>query len=175
MKRAALIALAIVVTLGLTACVGSKDETKPIVGGGSSSAGKTAPDYSKLVTPADVEKVTGFKGIKIVPADPTNGAGGDLNFAQANGELVMMANFGDKAWFEANKKTPNYRGPVSGIGDAAFNGPTAQMGTKIFQLGFVKGDTGVLLTSFLSNDGGKPIIPQAKLEEIAKLVLPRMQ
>lgn len=44
----------------------------------------TNPEYAKLLTPADVQKVTGLQ-VKMVPYDPKSGAGGDLNFALEDG------------------------------------------------------------------------------------------
>ena len=49
---------------------------------------KAAPE-AQFLTVQDVEKITGFHGVKIVPADASKGAGGDLNFANSNGDLIL--------------------------------------------------------------------------------------
>ncbi len=49
----------------------------------------------KYLTGADIEKVTGMKGVKLIPAGSVAGAGGDLNFADASGELILMIQFTD--------------------------------------------------------------------------------
>lgn len=46
-----------------------------------------ADDLLKI---ADVEAATGLKGLKLVPKDPMKGAGGTLNFADADGKLVLL-------------------------------------------------------------------------------------
>ncbi|MDP2300535.1 MAG: hypothetical protein Q8M55_07465, partial [Actinomycetota bacterium] len=47
-------------------------------------------DPSALLTPADVEQVTGLTGLSVVPYDPAVGAGGDVNIADETGQLVAM-------------------------------------------------------------------------------------
>jgi len=49
--------------------------------------------YDKLLTIADVEKVTGLSGVKTVPNGSQTGAGGMLNFVNASGKLVLAVNF----------------------------------------------------------------------------------
>ena len=45
---------------------------------------------AQYLTVQDVEKITGLHGVKLVPADPSKGAGGDLNFANKDGKLILM-------------------------------------------------------------------------------------
>jgi len=168
MKRFAIACAVVMVALSVSAC-GAQAPEEPA----SETSKPATVDYTKLLTAADVEQVSGKTGVKAVPADSQAGAGGDLNFADETGELIVMANFGDAAWFAAMKDSANYRGPVQGVGEEAFNGPTEDMGPKIYQLGAFEGQTGVLLTSFLDPGEGEPILPQPKLEELAAIVLER--
>ncbi len=52
-------------------------------------------DYEKLLTIEEVESVTGIEGIKLVPRNPQIGAGGELNFALADGSMVLMVGIQD--------------------------------------------------------------------------------
>ena len=52
---------------------------------------KPAPG-AQYLTVQDVEKITGLQGVKLVPRDPSKGAGGDLNFANKDGKLILMVN-----------------------------------------------------------------------------------
>ncbi|MBI5232019.1 MAG: hypothetical protein HY876_07635 [Coriobacteriales bacterium] len=131
-------------------------------------------DYSKLLTPADVKKASGVS-VKLAKPNPEKGAAGDLNFVDGSGRLIVMANFGDKAWFDANTGGPNYREPLAGVGEAAFTGPSADVSNKVYQVGALKGDTAVLLTSFFQEKGGDPILSQAELAELAKAVVSRAE
>ena len=47
-------------------------------------------DYESLLTIKDVEDVSGMQGVKLVPRNPQVGAGGELNFALADGTLLLM-------------------------------------------------------------------------------------
>src|SRR5690349_12432445 len=56
-------------------------------------AAQRAPDGR--LTPADVERLSGATGVRLVPRGSQTGAGGDLNFVTAEGKLLLMVNFGD--------------------------------------------------------------------------------
>ena len=110
-----------------------------------------AATYDSFLTIADVEKVSGLTGIKIVAKDPSKGAGGDLNFATADGKLVMMANFLNVRYFQEYKKQPSYfKAPVAGVGDEAFSGPKRDPQYVLF---FRKGNYCVTLSSFFNPEG----------------------
>jgi hypothetical protein len=49
------------------------------------------------LTIADVEKVTGLKGVQLVAPGAVTGAGAGLNFATADKHMVLMVNFGPAA------------------------------------------------------------------------------
>lgn len=51
--------------------------------------------HEELLTIKDVEAVTGIQGIKLVPRNPQIGAGGELNFALADGSMVLMVGVQD--------------------------------------------------------------------------------
>jgi hypothetical protein len=108
--------------------------------------------YGKYLTSADVEKVSGINGIKEVPRDPSKGAGGNLNFADADDNLVMMATFSGNSVYEQSKKQKGYfKSDVKGVGEEAFSGPSS--GPAEYVLVFRKGVHCVSLSSFF-NIGG---------------------
>jgi hypothetical protein len=91
--------------------------------------------YEKLLTVADVAKLTGISGVKTVPNGSQAGAGGMLNFARSDGKLILMVNFGDAQLYRkardtkeleiGGKKYPNFlfAHDVPGVGDEAFASP----------------------------------------------------
>ncbi len=142
------------------------------------AAGKGTPAaqapaaYQKLLTVADVESVTGVKGLKLVPRNPVKGAGGDLNFAKADGSLLLMVRFGPRSLYDGWKAQDGIvNSTVSGIGDEAFNGPS---GMAPYVLFFRKADHSVSISSFLNSDDMKPFVPQDQLRALAKIILSRL-
>jgi hypothetical protein len=130
----------------------------------------TNPEYAKLLTPADVQKVTGLQ-VKMVPYDPKSGAGGDLNFALASGELALMLKVMDaKLW----DRSLQYRAKdVTGIGDKAYIGPPGPMQDL---LAVMKGTKAFTLSSYMSTtDMSKTVLSVAQLQELAKIVVTRLQ
>jgi hypothetical protein len=125
--------------------------------------------YGKYLTGADVEKVSGIKGIKEVPRDPSKGAGGDLNFADADGKLVMMANFSGNSVYEKSKQQKGFfKSDVKGVGEEAFSGPSS--GPE-YVLVFRKGVHCVSLSSFFNMGGpaSKPtMLSKEQLIELGK-------
>ena len=70
-----------------------------------------AASGAQYLTVQDVEKITGLQGVKLVPRDPSKGAGGDLNFANKDGKLILMVNrnlFSDMLYTQ----TRNMKGTV---------------------------------------------------------------
>ena len=133
------------------------------------------PAYAKLVTPADISKVTGVSGVILVPRNPSKGAGGDLNFALPNGKQMLMVTFLDTDAYNQSKAQKSvYGGDVKGVGDDAFIGKV--MGTESI-LYFRKGARGAALSSFINTDKGwpgKPYVNQQQLRQLAALMLSRM-
>ena len=61
-----------------------------------------------------------------MPRDPSKGTGGDLNYADSDGKLVVMASFlsGD---FYAKYKTQKgyFKSDIKEVGEEAFSGPSS--------------------------------------------------
>jgi hypothetical protein len=160
MKKVAILALALTLLGGLSLAAAAQVAPSP---------------YEKYLKVADVEGVTGLTGLKLVPRDPTKGAGGDLNFAQADGTLVLIANFmtlkaKDYPAYKAQLKSYS-KGDVPGLGDDAFNGPPND---PQYFLTFRKGEWVVSLSSFFSPKDGKIFVPMAKQVELAKIIIGRL-
>jgi len=139
---------------------------------------KTVTQYhsnSDYLTIADVEKVSGLKGIKIVPYDASKGAGGDLNFATSDDKLVVMANFLGSSFYADYKKQPGYfKEEIKGLGEEAFAGPKS--GPE-YVLVFLKGTHCVTLSSFfnLGGDSSSPtMLTMDQLKELAIIVDSRL-
>lgn len=137
----------------------------------------------KLLTPADVEKVSGLTGIKLVPRDPSKGAGGDLNFATSDGKLVLMVLVGGASLYQPSKaQKGSFHADVSGIGDEAFDGPSddsnpfkAPGGTaEPFLLMFRKGTSAITLSTYMNMDAQKLYLSQDKLRELSKTMVSRL-
>jgi hypothetical protein len=174
--------------LATTSGCSSSTATSPGKKGGSSASSSVSspavaagdlkivsPDKvaAKYLTPADVEKVAGIAGVKVVAKDPAKGAGGDINFADGKG-LILMVNIGSAKWFANMKTSRNYREAVAGIGDEAFDGPSTEIMATLYQLGFRKSDDVVLLTTFLTaGDPPTARLDQDQLKQLAAIAMSR--
>jgi hypothetical protein len=131
------------------------------------------PIDSKILTADDISKVTGISGVVLVPRDPHKGAGGDLNFALPDGNMLLLVTLVDAESYNQSKKLQNiYSGDVTGVGDDAFTGKVMGVDSMLF---FRKGSRAAGLSSFLDMaHTGKPYISQPKLRQLAALMISRM-
>ena len=128
--------------------------------------------YDKYLTGADVEKVTGIKGVKLIPRGSVAGAGGDLNFADASGELILMAQFTAAKNYDSFKnKYAN--GAVSGVGTQAVQG-AIMPGMPDNLLAFTKGTHCVVLTAFGDFIKKKVYLTADQLAALGKLIASRL-
>jgi len=129
--------------------------------------------YDKYLTAADIEKATGLTGVKLVPREPRKGAGGHLNFANAKGDLVLLASFLSAADFNSYKNAPGMvKSQVQGLGDEAFIGPASDLP---YMLVVRKGDKCLALSTFAdSQKPGANRLTMDQLKAVAKVVIGRM-
>ena len=117
---------------------------------------KPAPG-AQYLTVQDVEKITGLRGVKLVPRDPSKGAGGDLNFANKDGKLILMVNrnlSSDMLYSQTKNMKGAVKEDIQGVGDAAFTGPAGALqyfvsfkkGKGSGTVATFSGDTAMLLT-----------------------------
>ncbi len=102
--------------------------------------------YEKYLTASDVERASGIKGVRQIPRGSVAGAGGDLNFTDDSGELILMVQFADAKDF-AGLKANYAKGAVGGVGDQAIQG-ASMPGMPDNLLAFTKGTRLVVLTAF---------------------------
>ena len=126
----------------------------------------------KYLTAADVEKATGMKAVRLVPRGSVGGAGGDLNFSSASGELVLMVQFTDAKNFDSFQKRYG-KGAVTGIGDKAVQG-AALPGMPDNLLVFTKGTHCVVLTAFGDFIKKKVYLDIGQLTALGRLIASRM-
>jgi hypothetical protein len=150
----------------------------------TAAAAAAQSPYDKLLSIPDVEKVAGITGVKTVPNGSQPGAGGMLNFVDANGKLILSVNFGDAQLYKkaretkeleiGGKKYPNllFAHDVAGVGDEAFASPPGPVQYIIYAH---KGNHGLAVNTFYPGAGEhvKPVLTEAQLKTIAQLILSR--
>jgi hypothetical protein len=134
------------------------------------------------ITPADIERVTGLKGIHLVSATAPGSVPGRDNYADATGKVVLWFQSFNAVGFARAKSQPArtmsgievepklYHRPVPGLGDEAFDSPD---GATQHALYVRKGDAAFGVISNV-DASGKPRIAMDHLKAIAALVLSRM-
>jgi hypothetical protein len=138
-----------------------------------------AGQFDRIISPADVERITGLSGIKQVPRAPLDKfRNGDLNFSLANGQPVLMIQFRPVRVYDTNvfdnlkNDAGYYKAPVKGIGEQAFTSPAF---APQFSVNFRKGNLfAVVTTNVDPNDKNKAVLKMDHLIALAKLVDSRM-
>ena len=125
-----------------------------------------------LLAVADVEKITGLSGIQAVAKDPAKGAGGELNFANADKKLIAMVMIQDASMFDFWKKQYGKDGvPAEALGAEAFR---TKPGSAISYIAFRKSNKAIWIQSMGWDKTGKPNLSEAQLADLAKLAVSRM-
>jgi hypothetical protein len=129
--------------------------------------------YDKYLTSADIEKAVGMTGVKSVPREPRKGAGGHLNFANAKGDLILLASFLAATDFNSYKGTPGMvKSQVQGLGDEAFIGPANDLP---YMLVVRKADKCLGLSTFADpQKPGTNRLTMDQLKAIAAVIIGRM-
>jgi len=132
---------------------------------------KAAPG-GQYLTVQDVEKITGLHGVKLVPPDASKGAGGDLNFADKDGKLILMVNrnlSSDMFYSQTKKMKDTVKADITGLGDAAFIGPA---GTLQYFVSFKKGKGSGTVSTFLTFTG--TVLPMDQVKKVAQQIVSGM-
>jgi hypothetical protein len=127
-----------------------------------------AASGASYLTVQDVEKITGLHGVKIVPPNPSKGAGGDLNFAKQDGTLILMVNrslTSDMFYSQTKNMKDTVKEDIQGVGDAAFIGPP---GDFPYFVAFKKGKGSATVSAFLGFTG--PLVPMDQLKKVAQQI-----
>ncbi len=124
---------------------------------------------------SDVEKATGLKGVKSVAKGSATGAGGDLNFATADGNLALMVQIVDKSQYVGFKQY-FFKADLNGVGDQAMVGGTVPKSPSNLVV-FTKGSRCVALTAFAdpASYGKKFMLTVAQLTDLAKTIASRVK
>jgi hypothetical protein len=138
-----------------------------------------AGQFDRIISPADVEQITGLSGIKQVPRAPLDKfRNGDLNFSLANGQPVLMIQFRPVRVYDTNvfdylkNDAGYYKAPVQGIGDQAFTSPAF---APQFSVNFRKGHLFAVVTTHVDpNNKNRTVLNIDHLIALAKLVSSRM-
>ncbi|HSW55633.1 MAG TPA: hypothetical protein VLH59_11150 [Ignavibacteriaceae bacterium] len=124
-----------------------------------------------LLTIADIEKVSGVSGIKLVDKGSLPGAGGSLNFA-LNDKMYAMFVIADMNVYDQWKTGEKYvHEKLSGIGDEAFSAPEGPVQFIVF---FRDGSNVASVSSFVNFDTGDPYLNLKQLSDLARIVAARM-
>ncbi len=133
-------------------------------------------DYATLLTPADVEQVSGLSGLVTVAYDPTVGAGGNVNIAEADGQLVAMLIVQDAPFYDVWKSDGEtfLREYEPAVGEESFIGPAESVTTDSYIFGFRQGEYAVVVDTFFRVQGATKILSVEQLAELARIVSSRL-
>jgi hypothetical protein len=124
-----------------------------------------------LLTIADIENISGMKGIKLVEKGSLPGAGGSLNFA-AKDKMYAMLVIADMSVYDQWKTGEKYiHEKLSGIGDEAYSAPDGPVQFIVF---FREGSKVASVSSFVNYETGDPYLSVKQLSELARIVVNRM-
>lgn len=130
--------------------------------------------FDHVITAADVEKITGLKGVKQVPREKLNKfRNGDLNFVLSDDKPLFMIQFRPSYVFAAMKADSGYvKASVPGVGEEAFSSPAFD---PQFSINFLKGNYYAIVTTHVdAKDKTKTVLKMDQLIAVAKLVASRM-
>ena len=182
-RRVALVLAGILMVAGLGGCDEAVTDDAMMESLESAEIAQDAPDVpaeipaaAGLLTPADVEQVSGLTGLAVVPYDPSVGAGGDVNIATAEGDLVaMLVVQGPEVWYAWLTDGFTVREPVTPpVGDESFIGPSPDVSEAVYIFGFLKGDVAVAVDTFFDPYGNGTMLSTEELRELAEIVESRL-
>jgi hypothetical protein len=130
--------------------------------------------FDKILTVADVTKVTGMTGLKLVDKDAVQGAFGQINFTGSDGKVLLVVTIEthDPKEFAKVAKTKSfqslYAGPFKGVGDVTYESPVTG---ERYMVAFMKGNHFATVSSTLNYSTMKPIISMKQLREIAAIII----
>jgi hypothetical protein len=123
-----------------------------------------------FLTPADIESVSGLKGIKLVEKGSLPGAGGSLNFA-LNDNMYAMFVIADMGVFNEWKTMEGYAvDKIPNIGDEAYSAPGGKTQFVVF---FREGNKVGSISSFLNKDTLEPFLTIEQLSQLARIAVSR--
>jgi hypothetical protein len=125
-------------------------------------AAGTVAQAAEPLSVAQVEKVTGFKGLVVKPAKYDKAA---RNFVTAEGDAVVSLKLASASVYEVWKASPSFadQAPLNGLGDDAL---VSRSGHYVC---FRKGGNGVCVTSMPAVSKGAQPVSDSQVLELARL------
>ncbi len=125
-----------------------------------------------ILSVADLEKASHLQNLKLVPKDPAKGAGGELNFADADNKMVAMIMIQDANIYDFwEKQFGKSANAVPDLGDKGFQ---TKPGAFISYIAFKKGKQAVWIQSMGWGKNGSPNFTDGELLQLAKLAVTRL-
>jgi hypothetical protein len=164
-------AVAFLFSMLLISCGGGvkEDKTTAVI-----STPVESKSYNDYLNATDIEKVTGMTGVKLIKKDGSKGAGGHLNFAASDDNLIVMIQFVHVSQYEGFKLLCKEISEIKGLGDQALRGSTI-ISYPENVVAFTKGNTCIALLAFGDmNDLGKNMLTIEQTTELAKIIASRL-
>lgn len=131
--------------------------------------------FETYLTVADVEQVTGFKGVRQIPFHPDRFLGSDLNFVTDEGDKILSVEFSKASQYNTYRVfvPKNFKTSLQGIGEEAFVGPDIEDQVP-YLLVFRKGNYAVSLTAATTSDTRRNMLTIDQLACIGKIIAGRL-
>jgi hypothetical protein len=132
-------------------------------------------EYDGYLTVADVEQVSGLKGVKQIRFNPLRFLGSDLNFVTSDGNKILSVEFSNVRHYKTYKVfvPKNVKTLLQDIGEEAFTGPDIE-NQMPYLLVFRQGDYAVSLTAATTCDSQKNMLTLEQLIRIGKIIAKRI-
>ena len=148
----------------------------------TASSTTTVPDpigaeLAALLTPEDVQQVSGLTDVRRAGRNPERRLGGDLNFVTSAGDPLLMVVLEPGDAYEAWKADPDsFREEINGVGEVAFIGPTVAMNEAPYLLVFRSGERAIGLFTYddPASDGWVNLLSMDQLQALARVVIGRL-
>ncbi len=191
--RALIVLLLVSVTGGaLAGCAGeavtganSTTSAPPATGASSTTSAPlatgaeelTGSALTALLTPEDVEKVSGLAEVRRAGRNPERRLGGDLNFVRPDGTpLLMVVIKGAEVYGDWKADADSFREELSGLGDEAFIGPSLAQSQVPYLVVVRSGERAVGLFTYDNPDvaGWDGSLSMDQLQALARVAISRL-
>jgi hypothetical protein len=131
-----------------------------------------AEPYDKYLSTADIEKVTGFKEVKLSQSSQTKTAG-SLKFKNKDGKVILLVRFNSPSFYNKSEATKlgQIKGEIKGIGEDAYYGPNVD---TPYMLSFKKDKLYVELSAFINSKDVMPFLTMEQLKALGKIIASRI-
>lgn len=173
-RRVSLVALGIAMVVSVSACDGAAKDTLTAESKGVATS--AANPASTLLTPGDVEAVTGLADLRAVPFDPTSTTlYGDVNLVDNAGNVVATMVAGDsQSWDEWLTDGYSVAEPVTPpVGEESFVGPSPDVSPTLTIFAARKGGKAILIETTVDANGEARLSTE-QLRALAEVVVARL-